>query len=252
MDLGLQNKKVLVTGASRGIGKGIALLFATEGAKVSIVARNKVALEKAAEEHPSLHPIVGDLTDEKERERVFEEHMKQFGTIDILINNVGGSVGTMVDETPLSQFQQAMEWNYFSAVHFSQLALPVMKKQGSGAIVNISSIYGRESGGKAPYNNAKAALISFTKALADEVIADGIRVNSVAPGSIIHPEGSWQKRVDENPEKMKEFVRREIPGGRFGTVEEVANVVVFLASEKASWVSGATIQVDGGQSHMNM
>lgn len=137
-------------------------------------------------------------------------------------------------ETDLAQFEEAMHLNYFSAVHFSQLAVKVMREKGTGNIVNISSIYGRESGGKVTYNNSKAALISFTKALADEVISDGIRVNGVAPGSILHPTGNWQRRLDVNPEKIKQFVQDEIPAGRFGRPEEVAHVVTFLASEKAS------------------
>ncbi|HMW60402.1 MAG TPA: SDR family oxidoreductase, partial [Leptospiraceae bacterium] len=110
---------------------------------------------------------------------------------------------------------------------------------------------GRESGGRATYNAAKAAAISFTKSFADEMIRKGIRVVGIAPGSILHPTGNWQKRINENPEKMREFVEREIPAGRFGTVEEVASVAVFLASSKASWVVGATLNVDGGQSRMN-
>lgn len=120
-----------------------------------------------------------------------------------------------------------------------------------GSIINITSIYGRESGGKATYNNAKAALISFTKSLADEVISDGIRVNSVAPGSILHETGNWLKRMEEDPERIQKFIKNEIPAGRLGTPEEIANVVTFLSSEKASWIVGASINVDGGQSKMN-
>jgi len=144
-----------------------------------------------------------------------------------------------------------MHLNYLSAVHFSQMAAKEMKKIGGGSIINISSIYGRESGGKITYNTSKAALISFTKGFADEMIKEGIRVNGIAPGSILHPTGNWQKRMDENPEKIRMFVEQEIPAGRFGTVEEIANVAVFLASEKASWIVGATINVDGGQSRSN-
>lgn len=113
----------------------------------------------------------------------------------------------------MDEFHQAFELNYFSAVHFSKLVLPGMKANKEGAILHVSSIFGRESGGKATYNNAKAALISFTKALADEVMHEGIRVNSVAPGSILHPTGNWQKRLDENPEKINQFVQTNIPAG---------------------------------------
>ncbi|MMZ58211.1 3-oxoacyl-[acyl-carrier-protein] reductase FabG [compost metagenome] len=144
-----------------------------------------------------------------------------------------------------------MDMNLYPAIDLSKQVVSLMKDKGTGNIINISSIYGREAGGKPTYNAAKAALISFTKALADEAIPYGIRVNGVAPGSILHPTGNWQKRLEENPDKIKQFVESEIPAGRFGTVEEIANVVVFLASEKASWVVGATLNVDGGQSRSN-
>ncbi|SDY33960.1 3-oxoacyl-[acyl-carrier protein] reductase [Evansella caseinilytica] len=251
MNLDLAGKRVLVTGGSKGIGKGIAKAFIGEGAIVGIAARGKQALEQAKEELPELETFQADLRMKAERENVFQQFVKQFGGVDVLINNVGGSNGGTTMATSLEQFEEALHLNYLSAVHFSQLAVAEMKKNSAGAIVNISSIFGREAGGKPTYNSAKAAMISFTKSLADEVIADGIRVNGVAPGSILHPSGNWQRRLEENPEKIGEFVRREIPAGRFGTVEEVADVVVFLASKRANWIVGATINVDGGQSRSN-
>lgn len=251
MDLKLTGKKVLITGGSKGIGKGIAKAFLDEGAVVAIVARGEEALTEAKKEIPSVQTIQGDLSDKTGREKAFSEFITSNGSIDILINNVGGSNGSTSMVTPLELFEEAMNLNYFSAVHFSQLAVPFMKKHNSGSIINISSIFGRESGGKPTYNSAKAAMISFTKSLADELAAEGIRVNGVAPGSILHSTGNWQRRIEENPEKMNAFVEAEIPAGRFGTVEEVADVVVFLASERANWVIGATLNVDGGQSRMN-
>lgn len=251
MDLSLKNKVVLVTGGSKGIGFGIAEAFIQEGAKVAIVARGGEALTKAESSLKDVLTIQADLYEQKDREEVVQKVIAHFGTIDILINNVGGSNGSTTAETDLDLFHEAFELNYFSAVHFSKLVLPHMKAKQAGSIINISSIFGRESGGKVTYNSAKAAMISFTKSLADEVIKDGIRVNGVAPGSILHPSGNWQRRLEENPEKINNFVKAEIPAGRFGTVEEIANVVVFLASEKASWVVGATLNVDGGQSKSN-
>lgn len=250
MELNLKNKKVLVTGGSKGIGKGIAASFIHEGASVGIVARSEEGLKK--ENIKDVYTIKADLLYEEERKRAFKEFVDEFSTIDILINNVGGSSGGKVEDTPIADFEKAMNLNYFSAVHFSKMAYSIMKEKRSGSIINISSIFGRESGGKPTYNNSKAALISFTKAFADEAIKEGIRVNSVAPGAILHPNGNWQKRLEDNPKKINEFVQREIPAGRFGTVEEVANVVTFLASDKASWVTGASVNVDGGQSRMNM
>ena len=195
--------------------------------------------------------IQADITIESERENLMDTFIEQHGSIDVLINNAGGSNGSAVSNTDMNLFYQAMELNYFSAVHLSKLAVEHMKKQRSGSIINITSIYGRESGGKATYNNSKSALISFTKSLADEVISDGIRVNSLAPGSILHDTGNWLKRMKEDPEVIQEFVKKEIPAGRFGTPEEIANVVTFLSSDKASWIVGASINVDGGQSRMN-
>ena len=251
MDLQLKNKVVFVTGGSKGIGKAIAQAFIEEGASVAICSRSVETLEQTKKELGVAAIYAGDLTEQGDRNRIFKQLMNDFGKVDVLVNNVGGSNGGTTMETDLSLFEEAMQLNYFSTVHFSQLVIPVMRKQGGGAIINISSIFGRESGGKPTYNGAKAAMISFTKSLADEVIKDGIRVNGVAPGSILHPTGNWQQRLEENPEKIHSFVQSAIPAGRFGTVEEVANVVTFLASEKASWVVGATLNVDGGQSKSN-
>ncbi|MFK3961619.1 SDR family NAD(P)-dependent oxidoreductase [Pseudalkalibacillus hwajinpoensis] len=252
MKLNLENKRVLITGGSKGIGKSIAKVFYEEGAKVGICGRNRDDLELAREEiGQDLAIFEADITDERKRVQLIDSFIMQFGSLDILVNNAGGSSGSTIMETDISLFHKAMELNYYSAVHLSQLSAEIMKQQGSGAIINISSIFGRESGGKPTYNNSKSAMISFTKAMGDELIKDGVRVNGVAPGAILHPSGNWQKRLDDNPEKIAEFVDKEIPGGRFGTTDEVANAVVFLASEKASWIVGATINVDGGQSKSN-
>ncbi|UCZ54102.1 SDR family oxidoreductase [Bacillus shivajii] len=251
MDLQLQGKNVLITGGSKGIGKAIAEAFLAEGANVGVIARGEEDLKKAKDELSGLKTFQADLMDKQARTEVFNQFITEVGSIDILVNNVGGSNGGKTMETSFDQFAEALQLNFLSAVHFSQLAVPFMKKEKSGSIINVSSIFGREAGGKPTYNSAKSAMISFTKSLADEVIKDGIRVNGVAPGSILHPSGNWQKRLDENPEKINKFVEEQIPAGRFGTVEEVANVVLFLASEKASWVVGATLNVDGGQSRSN-
>ncbi|WP_059173173.1 SDR family NAD(P)-dependent oxidoreductase [Bacillus sp. FJAT-27445] len=252
MDLQLHGKNVLITGGSKGIGKAIARAFVAEGANVGISARGMEALEEAREELEGNAAIFkADITNPEERENLIHSFVEKYGTIDVLVNNAGGSNGGLATETDMGLYYEAMELNYFSTVHLSKLAVEHMKKQQSGSIINITSIFGRESGGKVTYNNAKSALISFTKSLADEVISNKIRVNSIAPGSILHETGNWKKRLEADPEGIKEFVKKEIPAGRFGTPEEIANVAVFLASEKASWIVGASINVDGGQSRMN-
>lgn len=252
MNLNLKGKNVLITGGSKGIGKAIASAFFLEGANVSIVGRNVNNLNDAKNEiGREISTFSLDLTIANSREKLIEEFIEKYGRIDVLVNNAGGSSGSNLSETPMSDFYKAFELNYFSTVHLSKLAIEEMKKNQEGSIINITSISGRESGGSITYNNAKSALISFTKSLADEVISDGIRVNSIAPGSVIHPTGNWQKRLEENPKKMEAFIANEIPAGRFGTPEEIANIAIFLASEKSSWVVGSSLNVDGGQSRMN-
>lgn len=251
MNLNLKNKAVLITGGSRGIGKGIAKTFLEEGANVSVIARGQAGLDAVKQEFKNIYTYQADLMNKDDRIRCYNEFIDDHGKIDVLINNTGGALGGKVLETDISTFEEAMSYNFYSAVHMSQLAAQHMMKHHSGSIVNISSITGRESGGKATYNNSKSALISFTKAFANEAIKDGIRVNGVAPGAILHPTGNWQKRLDKNPEKINQYAQTNIPAGRFGTVQEVADVVVYLASERANWIVGATLNVDGGQSRSN-
>lgn len=248
MNLGLEGRVVLVTGGSRGIGLAIARAFKAEGCAVCIASRTEAEVQAVALAN-GFSGFAADVTAAPAREALVEHVMRQFGKLDVLVNNAGGSNGSTAMETDESLFRQAMDLNFHSLVGMSKLAAARMLP--GSAIINITSISGRESGGRATYNAAKAAAISFTKALADELIGRGIRVAGVAPGSILHPSSNWQKRIQADPEKMKAFVKQAIPAGRFGTAEEVASVVVFLASAQAGWVVGATLNVDGGQSRMN-
>lgn len=256
MDLGLRGKVALVTGSSRGIGRAIATGFAHEGCRVSICARGRETLEQTAaglrETGTEVLATATDLAKAAGIEQVVNETLKAFGRVDILVNNVGGSRGGDFLLTGDDDWQMALDLNLFAAIRASRLAIPRMQEQGGGAIINIASIYGRESGGTAPYNAAKAAVISLAKQLARQYAAYHIRVNSVAPGSILFPGGSWARRVEADPEGMAAFVKADMPYGRFGRPEEVANVVVFLASDKASLVSGACIAVDGCQGRSNI
>jgi 3-oxoacyl-[acyl-carrier protein] reductase len=255
MDLGLKDKVAVVTGGSRGIGKGIALGLAKEGCRLAIIARNEGELLNAVEEikksNVEAFGFTGDITKEEDVDQFSKDVLKKFGQVDILVNNVGGNKRNLFENTSLQDWRDIMDINLLSHVKVSHSFLPAMKKQGSGAVIFISSIFGRESGGPtlSIYNSSKSALISLAKVMATELVSEGIRVNSVAPGSIRFPGGSWDKRCIDDPEGMAEFINKELPIGRFGTVEEIANVVCFLASDRASLVTGACINADGGQSH---
>src|SRR5262245_42209023 len=256
MDLGLRGKVALVTGASRGIGRGIALELAREGCQVALCARGKEMLERTAAEARALGTqavaVVADVMSAEGVREAVETTVAGFGAIDILVNNVGGSTGSAFLETSVEDWQRAIDLNLIPAVRASRLVVPSMRARGGGAIINVVSIYGREWGGsyvrRPTYIAAKAAEIGMSKALAMELAPLGVRVNAVAPGSIIFPGGAWEKRTKEDPEGIAAFLRADLPLGRFGRPEEVGRVVAFLASDAASLVIGACLNVDGGQS----
>lgn len=247
MDFGIAGKVALVTASTRGIGLGIAQALAAEGARVAIAARTEADVQRTAEALGGFG-IAVDLMAEDGPRRAVEETVKGLGSIDILVNNLGLRAGSTWSDTGAKEFETAFEGNVTVSVRLSQVVLQGMLDRGWGRIVTITSVWGRETGGAPAYNAAKAAEISFTKSLALEVAATGVTVNSIAPGSILWPGGGWDRRQKADPAGIAEFVRRDMPLGRFGTVEEVASVVAFVCSTQASLVNGAVIAVDGGQS----
>lgn len=254
MDLKLTDKVAVVTGGSRGIGRGIAAGLAAEGCHVAICARDRKELEAAAEEMREtgrrILTVELDITSPGAAQQLVNETTEAFGRLDILVNNVGGNRRNLFQETTDKDWEDILDLNFTAHVRVSRAAVEKMLLQKSGSIVFISSIFGRESGGAtlSIYNSTKSAMISLAKIMAVELAPHGIRVNSVAPGSIRFPGGSWDKRCREKPEEMAEFIKKELPIGRFGTVEEVADTICFLSSERAGLISGACINVDGCQS----
>jgi 3-oxoacyl-[acyl-carrier protein] reductase len=257
MDLELTDKIAIVTGSSKGLGLATARALVEEGCRVTICARGEAKLNEAAAGLKALAgangparvlAVAADLATVEGVETVVARTVETFGGLDILVNNVGVARGAGIVDTSDAEWQESLDQTLFPAIRASRLAVPQMRKRGGGAIVMIASIWGRESGGRMTYNAVKAAEISLAKAMAQQLARDNIRVNSVAPGSIRFPGGSWDRRVQDDPDGMADFVRRELPFGRFGRPEEVGAVVAFLASARASWISGASVTVDGCQS----
>ena len=247
VDLGIAGKVALVTAGTRGIGLGIAHALAREGVRVAVAARTESDVNRTA---ASLNGVgvVADLLTEDGCRRAVEETEKALGPVEILVNNLGLRAGSSWSDTGPKELEAAFSGNVSVSVRMTQLVLPGMLLRGWGRIVAITSVWGRETGGAPAYNAAKAAEISFVKSLAREVAAKGVTVNALAPGSILWKGGGWDRRQEADPKGMEEFVRQEMPLGRFGTVDEVASVVTFVCSQQASLVNGAVIAVDGGQS----
>ena len=258
MDLQLSGKVAVVTGGSKGLGLASAQALAEEGARIVICARGRAGLDAAVadlEARGRAGEAIGveaDVSTADGCASVIERAISAFGRLDILVNNVGKAGGTDIVSTPDDEWHSALDQTLFPAIRMSRLAVPEMRRGGSGVILMIASIWGRESGGRMTYNAVKAAEISLAKAMAQQLAKDNIRVNSIAPGSILFEGGSWWKRQQDDPDGIAQFLRTDLPFGRFGTAREVGDVVAFLASPRASWMSGACVTVDGCQSRSNI
>lgn len=256
MELGIKGKYALVTGGSHGIGLATAHALAREGCHVAISARNKNRLAQAVQELEThggeVLGISADVLIPAEPERVIQELVRTWGTLHILVNNVGGGGRwgeASVEGTPDEVWTDVYTKNAMAAVRFTRLALPLMRKEQWGRVVTVSSLYGREGGGRPWHNMAKSAEISLMKTLAmnADLVRDGITFNSVAPGSVMIPDTGWEEEQKKDPQGFEKWVRATVPLGRLGTPEEVAQVIAFLCSEKASLVNGACVAVDGGE-----
>jgi 3-oxoacyl-[acyl-carrier protein] reductase len=251
VDLGLAGKAAVITGGSRGIGRAVALRLASEGCSVGICARNSEDLDRvvqeAREQGVTACGIVADVGREEDIERFVEEAAAELGRVDLLVANAGPHLGgRLVNSTP-DDWRKAFELNVIHAARAIRACVPHMQQVGGGAVVIIASISGWKPAPRPQYGAAKAAEIYLAMELGRELASEGIRVNAISPGSILFPGGGWDSLRKRDPQRVERFVARDFPFGRFGTPEEVADVVAFLLSERASWISGTQICVDGAQ-----
>jgi 3-oxoacyl-[acyl-carrier protein] reductase len=251
MDLGLTGRVAVITGASYGLGEAMAECLVQEGAQVVICARGAEHLERtAAKLGPNALAVQADVSKAADISTLFEKTEERFGKVDILVNNAGWYHLSQALDLSDDEWQDNLDVNLFSVIRCSRLALPAMRKQQWGRIINISSVFGKQpSAGLIDYNTTKAAVISLTKTLADELAKDNILVNAVCPGPVRTPlwEGLAKTFNPDDPDGMiNDFAAANIPLGRFGRPEEIANLVTFLASERSSFITGAAYDIDGG------
>jgi 3-oxoacyl-[acyl-carrier protein] reductase len=252
MDLKLTGGVVLVTGSSRGIGLATAKAFAAEGCRVMLSARSGEQLREAETALRATGAQVaaqaGDVDNPDDARRLIEATVKAYGGVDILVNNVGGGGGgARIADSTDDDWRGALERNLIQTVRMMRLVLPHMKGRPGAAVINIASISGwsPQLAMSGQYGAAKAALIFDTERWALEFLPHRIRVNTVSPGSILVEGNGWDRYRLSNPAYFDDYVRHGFPMGRLGTAEEVADVIVFIASSRAYWINGRNIPVDG-------
>jgi 3-oxoacyl-[acyl-carrier protein] reductase len=256
MDLHLKGKVAIITGGSRGIGRATAEAFAQEGADIAICARDESGLALAVtelERHGTrVVGIPADVSSPGDTERFIDSAVDQLGRIDALVCNVGGREGDGLEDSTDADWMKTFDLNLFHAVRASRASLPHFRKGSGGSITIISSISGwKPAPSRAQYGATKAAEMFLAGSFAWELADIGVRVNTVCPGSTVFKGGGWDRLRNDSPDAYEDFVTREFPAKRLGSPEEIADVTVFMASDRASWVNGASIPVDGAQGRPN-
>lgn len=254
MDLGLHDKVAFIAGSSQGIGLAIARAFLREGAKAVITGRNAESLGKASvllaaeAEAKCVFSVRGDMTDPADVRRALDETVSAFGGIDVVVANVGSGTVRGGWDLNLNDWLSALNINLLGSMALASAALPHLIARGDGSLMFISSIAGCEAiDAPVTYSAAKAALQSAMKSLSRVVGPQGVRVNAVVPGNVLFLGGTWERKLAERREFFEQYIQSEVPLQRFGRPEEIADAVVFLTSERASFITGACLVVDGGQ-----
>jgi 3-oxoacyl-[acyl-carrier protein] reductase len=256
MDLGLQGKRALVTGGTHGIGLSIARRLGAEGCRVAVCSRTKERVNSTLQELRAgkidCLGLTADVASEEDIQRVVSTIEQSWGGVDILVNNAGGGGRWGLEDvvaTPENVWREVYDKNAFAAIRFIRRVVPQMRANHWGRIVTITSIHGVAGGGRPWFNMAKTAQTALMKNLAmnRDLVRDGITFNSIAPGAIQIPDTGWDQEAKRDPEAFKLKVDKDFPLGRLGTPEEVADVVAFVCSVRASLVNGASILVDGGE-----
>lgn len=245
-----QDKVVVITGAGAGIGAAAAKAFAREGAKVvcnSVTGSAAQVVEEIRKDGKEAFFSQGDISSPEDVNRILEDTKRVYGRIDVLVNNAGIVLGGTIENTNIPDFQRTWEVNVLGTFLMSQRAVAMMKEQGGGSIVHVSSVAGIKGHvNRLAYSASKGAVNAMTKAMALELCHDNIRVNSVCPGTTLTPSLEDRIRTSEDPElARKQFCARQ-PIGRLGTPEEIAEAILFASSEAAGFMTGSIISIDGG------
>jgi len=257
MEMGLKGKVAIVAASSKGLGKAIAKTLAEEGAKLTIFSRDLDEINKAADDirrdtDCDILPLQADVTNDNDLKSVFEKTIAYYSTVHILVNNAGGPPFGTFDDFNETQWSEALELNLLSTINMSRYALPYMKEQRWGRIINITSIAVKQPiDGLILSNTVRAGVIGFAKTLSNEYARYNVLVNNVCPGRILtdrilHLADERAKLSGNTRDDVIRMWEADIPMGRLGNTEELAHLVAFLASERASYITGTTIQVDGG------
>lgn len=251
MELGLKGKRALVTGGATGIGKAIVLELAREGVKVAFTSRNRERLTETIRDLGGVatghYPVHSDIAADGAPGRAAETIWKEFGQVDIVVNNVGDTLGITDPHCSLDDWRRLFRLNLEVHVEVNNLFIPQMRAQKWGRIVNISAGASMENSGPVPYCAMKAAYTAYTRSMARVLAPDHIVMSAVLPGVVLTEHGHWETVLRERPEHAEQYLRERTRLGRFGRTSEISPMVVLLCSELASFCQGSIVPVEGGQ-----